>query len=228
MRKRYRYRRRNYQLSLVKMAFVLITVLFFLFLGGRWLTEEITEFFQPDLVDAQVTAIGDIPLYTDFLPVGYAGRTEQKRKIKWIVIHETGNPAAGTNAAMHNRFLHSPEQKEVSLSWHYTVDDREIYHHLPDDEWGYHASDSAVKDGGNACGIGIEICVNEDGNYEQAVDNTAQLVAFLLQRYRLSLEDVKQHGDFTNKNCPERLRDGDGYTEFLAKIQQYMEDEENK
>ena len=79
-----------------------------------------------------------------------------------------------------------------------------------------------MRGGGNDCGIGIEICVNADGNYEQAVDNTAHLAAELLNRYNLSISDVKQHGDFTSKNCPEHLREGDNYEQFLMKIKKYM------
>ena len=173
-------------------------------------------------LDASVTEIDGIPVYTDFLDEAWRGRTGEQHRIKWLVIHETGNPAAGADAAMHNRYLHSEEQKEIPLSWHYTVDDHQIYHHLPDSERGYHAGDSSVKGGGNDCGIGIEICVNADGNYDQAVDNAAHLAAALLKQYHLDISAVKQHGDFISKNCPEHLREGDNYQQFLEKIKQYM------
>ena len=54
------------------------------------------------------------------------------------------------------------------------------------------------------------------------MDNAAHLAAELIKRYGLALSDVKQHGDFTNKNCPERLREGNNYEEFLIKIKNYM------
>lgn len=168
------------------------------------------------------THIDGIPLCTDYVPEDYRGRTCVKREIKWIVIHETGNQKRGADAEMHNRFLHSPEQKSDPLSWHYTVDDKEIYHHIPDDERAYHAGDSGVAGGGNDCGIGIEICVNSDGNYDRAVDHTAHLVAHLLNTYGLDITCVKQHADFIRKNCPEHLREGDHYERFLEKIQKYM------
>ncbi len=176
----------------------------------------------PDYLDGETSDIDGIPLYTDFLDESWRGRTGAKHRIKWLVIHETGNFAAGADAAMHNRYLHSKEQKNTPLSWHYTVDDHQIYHHLPDSEKGYHASDSGTKGGGNDCGIGIEICVNADGDYTKAVDNAARLAAELLNRYHLDISDVKQHGDFTSKNCPERLRQGDNYEQFLQKIKEYM------
>ena len=68
------------------------------------------------------------------------------------------------------------------VSWHYTVDDHEIYHHLPDDEPGYHAGDLMEADGGNMNGVGIEMCVNEDGNYEQTLVNAERLCARLREQ----------------------------------------------
>ena len=213
-----RYRLKKTKQARVQMVIVLLGCL--ILLGG--IVRGISGLLPVSYLDASCSEIDGIPLYTDFLDPDWRGRTGEKHKIKWLVIHETVNPAAGTDAAMHNRYLHSVEQKDVPLSWHYTVDDHQIYHHLPDGERGYHASDSEEKGGGNDCGIGIEICVNEDGNYEQAVDNAAHLAAELIKRYGLALSDVKQHGDFTNKNCPERLREGNNYEEFLIKIKNYM------
>lgn len=199
---------------------VVILLGFIILLGG--IIHTIKLLIPVSYLDASVSQIDGIPLYTDFLDPDWQGRTGEKRRIKWLVIHETGNPAEGADAAMHNRYLHSIEQKEIPLSWHYTVDDRQIYHHLPDSERGYHASDSGTNGGGNDCGIGIEICVNADGDFDQAVDNAAHLAAELLRRYHLSISDVKQHGDFTKKNCPEHLREGDNYELFLKKIKNYM------
>lgn len=206
---------------LINPVFAILLIAFLLMTSFN-LGHKFVSAYWPDLVDERVTQIGSIPLYTDFLPDDYAGRTNIKRRIKWIVIHETGNTSNGSDAAMHNKYLHSEEQKDAFLSWHYTVDDEKIYHHLPDNEAAYHASDSLSKGGGNTNGIGVEICVNADGNYNQAVDNAAKLVAFLLNRYDLDIEDVKQHGDFTKKDCPENLRQGDNYEQFLKKIEEYM------
>jgi len=101
-------------------AGILLVVLFLLSFG---VGNKLGNSYAPNLVDEQVTQIGSIPLYTDFLPDDYAGRTNIKRRIKWIVIHETGNTSNGSDAAMHNKYLHSEEQKDDFLSWHYTVDD---------------------------------------------------------------------------------------------------------
>ena len=216
-RNRRRYRRKRVRRIRRWIAFGILCLLF---LGILW--KGSTFLWPLHGIDETTTSIDGIPLYTDFLDPQWRGRTGELRQIRWLVIHETGNTEAGADAAMHNRYLHSKEQKEIPLSWHYTVDDHQIYHHLPDAERGYHASDSSVKGGGNECGIGIEICVNADGDYDKAVDNAAHLAARLLKQYHLTISDVKQHGDFTSKNCPERLRQGDRYAQFLEKIKQYM------
>lgn len=216
-------RKVRYRLKKGKKARVQLAVTLFgcaILIGG--FVHMIVFLLAPVYLDGDVSDIDGIPLYTDFLDESWRGRTGEERRIKWLVIHETDNFAVGADAAMHNRYLHSEEQKEIPLSWHYTVDDHQIYHHLPDAERGYHASDSGVSGGGNDCGIGIEICVNADGDYTQAVDNAAHLAAELLNRYHLDISDVKQHGDFTNKNCPERLREGDHYQQFLLKIKEYL------
>ena len=158
---------------------------------------------------------GEVSVITDILPSEYAGRTEQKRHIRYLVIHETGNTKVGADAAAHNSYLHSEEQKTIPLSWHYTVDDRMIYHHLPDDEVAYHAGER----NGNLYGIGIEICVNKDGDYQQALANGAMLCACLLDAYDLDLEDIKQHYDFSGKNCPENLRKNEHWQTFLQMVQ---------
>lgn len=166
-------------------------------------------------------AVGDIPVYTDFLPDDYAGNSQIERRIRWLVIHETDNYSPSADAQAHNSYLHSAKQQNVALSWHYTVDDHEIYHHLPDNIAAYHASDGMRAKGGNEAGIGIEICVNQGGDYQKAVDNAAQLCAYLLKSYRLDIDDIKQHHDFCGKDCPDRLRENDNWSEFLAKVKQY-------
>lgn len=114
-------------------------------------------------------------------------------------------PRRGPNAQRHSAFLLSGGEGETS--WHYTVDDHEIYHHIPDNEVAWHAGDKEKEDGGNLCGIGVELCVNEDGNFESTFENGARLTARLLQIHHLELSAVKQHGDFIEKNCPQTIRD---------------------
>lgn len=158
-----------------------------------------------------------VPVRTVLLETGSAGRPGTKREIRYVVIHETGNPGEGTGAKSHSNYLQAGGDGR-GTSWHYTVDDREIYHHVPDDEVAYHASSAD----GNNHGIGVELCVNADGDFEQTFDNGAKLAACLLKAYGLSADDLRQHGDFTEKNCPETIRNTGRWKEFTEKVKGYL------
>lgn len=166
--------------------------------------------------------IRGIPVYEELLAEDTLGRPGEKRQIKWLVIHETANTSSGADAEAHSRFLQE-NTYVAALSWHYTVDDHQIYHHLPDDEIAYHASDQLKEGGGNYNGIGIELCVNSDGDFEQTLENAAALAAYLLDQYDLSLDHVKKHGDFTDKVCPKTLIETGRWEEFLQMIQTQLE-----
>ena len=169
----------------LRVSLMLTVGLMIVSFAAGMLTQRIV--FREPQTDAGLTYIEDIPVMTDFLPEGTRARPGQKREIKYLVIHETDNTGSGANAAAHNSFIHQNANAEEGIvSWHYTVDDHEIYHHLPDDETAYHAGDGMEKNGGNMNGIGIEMCVNSDGNYEQTLINTEKLCARLLIEYDLN------------------------------------------
>lgn len=171
--------------------------------------------------DANLQSIGEIPVITDLLEIGSNRRPAIEREIRWIVIHETDNREPSAGAYNHDLFLHS-DDSQVN-SWHYTVDDSEIYHHLPDNEVGWHAGDKKTENGGNMTGIGIEMCVNQGSDYEKTLENTAKLVATLMVSYNLTMDEVKFHQDFTGKICPHRL-----ITEGRVKEFRLMIDKEYK
>lgn len=171
--------------------------------------------------DAHLSYIAGIPVHEDFLPEGCAARPGQKRQIKYVVIHETDNTKTGANAEAHNHYLHGDGQNEKT-SWHYTVDDHEIWHHIPDDETAYHAGDGMKQGGGNMNGIGVEMCVNADGDYEQTLQNAQKLAATLLYEYGLSIDDLKKHQDFSGKNCPSQLLNNGRWDEFVQGVQEQL------
>ena len=140
------------------------------------------------------TEVFGVPVHTSLMSADIEARTAIKREIKYIVIHETDNTNEGANAERHSDYLNRGISGETS--WHYTVDDTEIYHHVPDDEIAWHAGDTKNPDGGNAHGIGIELCVNCDGDFEKTFENGAKLTAYLLCAYRLDITAVTQHADY--------------------------------
>src|SRR5690625_3772511 len=104
---------------------------------------------------------------------------------KYITVHNTANTNKGANAKMHARY-----QKNGSggrqASWHYQVDDTEIWQSLEDNQQGWHAGDGSGK--GNTQSIGIEICENSDGDFDKAVENAQWLIIKLMNKYNIPLK----------------------------------------
>ncbi len=180
-----------------------------------------------DIVSDAPNEIADIPVTTDFLPIGAAGRTGKTRKIHYITIHETDNKRPSADAEAHNEYIHEHGMYN-KLSWHYTVDENEIYHHIPDDETAFHAGDNIRREGGNRNGIGIELCVNRGSDFDQTMHNAAILTAYLLDKYNLTIDDVKKHQDFSGKHCPSTIISEGRWDEFKAMVEQALYDRRNQ
>lgn len=123
-------------------------------------------------------------------------------KRKFITIHETANTDRGADAATHGRL----QQNGFSASWHYTVDDKQAVQSYPHSAQCWHAGDG--RGDGNLDSIGIEICVNSDGNFKKAVENAANLVKRIMKDENIPLSNVVQHNHWSGKNCPTNLRNG--------------------
>ncbi len=168
--------------------------------------------------DANIAMAFDIPVNQAIVSDFSKNRPMIIREIKYIVIHETDNISPSADAKNHADYLLSAE--EVN-SWHYTVDENTIYHHIPDHEVAWHAGDQLTKNGGNLNGVGIEMCVNEGSSYTQTLDNTAKLVATLLHAYNLDVDDVRKHQHFSGKLCPAGLLEEEDWNAFLEDISNY-------
>lgn len=161
-----------------------------------------------------------IPIKVDIVPKskrpGYAMKPE------YITVHQTGNTDKGANAAMHNRYVHN---NAPNPSWHYTVDDKEAYQHLPLTENGWHAGDG-TNGTGNRKSIAVEICINRDGNLAKAEANAAWLMAKLIKESS-TLKPfpacMKQHYDWSKKNCPAQIRGRtNGWANFLKEVEKHL------
>ncbi len=134
----------------------------------------------------------------------------------WIVIHDTANTDTGGTALSHANYLYNSTLSgaELWVSWHFTVDDHDIYESLPEDERGFHAGDGSVLPyqgttylgGGNRNGIGIEMAINYGGDLYRTWQRTSKLTADLMVRYNLPRDHMKYHNDFSGKDCPKSLR----------------------
>jgi N-acetylmuramoyl-L-alanine amidase CwlA len=138
-------------------------------------------------------------------------------KLKGVAIHWTANTGKKANAEANRNFFQNTVN---SASAHYVVDDRSIIECVPDGEVAYHvgakkytslgmkftqgtqANDGIPFYSPNFFLIGIEICVNEDGNWAQAYKNAVELAAYLLKEHGLTVNDLYRHNDITGKNCP--------------------------
>jgi len=146
----------------------------------------------------------------------------------YITIHNTGNRSASATAANHAIYLTGVTAANVPVSWHFTVDDLEVWQHLPLDESGWHAGDNLGP--GNTTTIGIEICENHlpdnMNKYLEAENNAAWLCAQLIKdsnSLRPFPECMKQHFDWSGKNCPSVIRGrSNGWNVFLSKIEGHL------
>jgi hypothetical protein len=126
-----------------------------------------------------------------------------------LVVHGTGNRAAGAHAAAHRDYFEGHPQRQVAA--HYVVDDRSVIRCVPEDEVAYHAGaaryrEAAVRHLGPHPGratIGVEICVNRDGDFALAWCNAASLAADILQRHGWGVDAIYRHFDLTGKRCPD-------------------------
>ncbi|MEY9979670.1 N-acetylmuramoyl-L-alanine amidase family protein [Lysinibacillus sp. RC79] len=132
---------------------------------------------------------------------------------KYIVVHETDNTRSGADADAHARLQYNGNSR--SASWHYTVDDKEAVQSF-EHAWRCWAAGSNK---GNNEGIQVEICVNADGNYLKAVQNTAELVAKILKDEGIPISNVVQHNHCSGKNCPSQMRAGKvSWSQFITMV----------
>lgn len=168
-----------------------------------------------------MTSLSSLRIIQDFIPRGRRNRPGTHIRPTFITIHNTDNTDPGADAAAHARFAKAGAGEGSNIrSWHYTVDDKVIYQHLPIDELGYHAFANA-----NASSIGIEICMYRGMAAPAAYDRAAQLAAALLGELGLnSSSKLKQHHDWTGKNCPSVLRGrANGWRDFLAAVDAHLQ-----
>ena len=79
---------------------------------------------------------------------------------------------------------------------------------------------------GNSASIAIEICVNSDGHLYMAEKNAAKLAAALLKQYNLSIDQLRMHHDWSGKECPRPMIEGQSesmsWESFKKQVYNYM------
>lgn len=150
-----------------------------------------------------------LPIQKKIIKYNYSNRNG--RKIEYIVVHDTGNTGKGADVNAHFNFFNGADRQS---SADYFVDDHSIGQFVEDWNYSWHCGDGKGRYGiTNSNSIGIEICINSDGNYVQAVKNTAELVRFLMKKYNIDINHVVRHYDASRKSCPNQIIRGvDGIT----------------
>src|SRR5699024_6340946 len=140
---------------------------------------------------------------------------------KYITVHNTANSSKGADAKMHAIYQRNGSGGRKA-SWHYTVDDKEIWQSLKDNQQGWHAGDGGGQ--GNAQSIGIEICENSDGDFDKAVANAQELIRNLMDKHNIPIDNVVPHKHWSGKNCPHKLLDT--WDDFVNGITKEVEPDE--
>ena len=133
--------------------------------------------------------------------------------IEYIVVHDTGNYSNGANAEMHFRYFNGGNR---NASADFFVDDSNIIQFNDYNKYySWHCGDGGGKysiTNGNS--IGIEMCINNDGNYEQTVLNTIDLVKYLMKTLNINIDHVVRHYDASRKNCPQTMNNNGDWSKW--------------
>lgn len=154
-----------------------------------------------------------------YRPVKFNFSSRQGSKISWLVVHDTGNPSKGADAEAHRRFFSSKRKSSA----HYFVDDKQIIQIIGDSQASWHCGDNQGKGRAlNGCkntnSIGIELCINQDGDYDKAYKNLVELVKNLMVKFKIDLDHVCRHYDVSRKRCPGTFFDRGLWTKFKEDI----------
>ena len=128
---------------------------------------------------------------------------------KYIVIHETDNFRKGATALVHAKAQY---QGNLSTSVHFYCGSDGVYQasDYTSSCWSIGKNYNAVHsitDANNYNVISIEICVNEDGDYNIARANAIELVKFLMGDLGITEDRVIRHFDAKGKYCPRKMMD---------------------
>ncbi len=137
--------------------------------------------------------------------IKYNFSSRHKTKIKYIVIHDTGNTRKGAGAHNHYLYFGGGNRK---ASAHYIIDEKEVIQLVNDNDSSWHCGDGKGVFGiTNLNSLGLEICVNEDGNFAKTQENAIELIRYLMDVHNIPKVNVVRHFDASRKICPRSLSD---------------------
>lgn len=120
--------------------------------------------------------------------------------IKYIVIHDVGTKGS---TAIDNYIYFNGADRQSSADFFVDADNIiQLADYNKDYSW--HCGDGKGKYGiTNNNSIGIEMCLVEP--FDKVVDNTIELVKYLMKELNIPIDNVVRHYDASRKNCPGSL-----------------------
>lgn len=157
--------------------------------------------------------------------IAYNRSNRNGNEIKYIVIHDTGNSKKGANAENHYKYFNGGNR---NASADFFVDDKQTL--CVNDYYKYytwHVGDGKGKYGiTNSNSIGIEICINSDGDRQKAIERTIILVRQLMIELNIPIERVVRHYDASRKSCPNSMK-ANNWAEWCEFKKKLIEEEQS-
>lgn len=149
----------------------------------------------------------------DYVPESSKKRTGRKMTPTTLTIHSTANTKS--TARNERDYLTNPSNTN-STGYHMVVDETQCICCIPFTEVAYHAGDGA-NGPGNTTSVALEIC--ESGDRERTLQHAAQVAAWFLKGRGWGTDKLRQHYNWSGKNCPRILRDTGRWPEFVQMVQ---------
>ena len=128
-------------------------------------------------------------------------RTKRTKDILYIVVHDTGNVDIGANAERHFQYFNGANRD--SSADIFTDDTQALQVNDYHTYYTWHCGDGGGKYGiTNSNSVGVEMCINADGDYDKAFANTVEVVKYLMSELDIDINHVVRHYDASRKNCP--------------------------
>lgn len=152
------------------------------------------------------------------LKINYLFTTNNKKIGKkfnpnMIVVHNTANVSSAHNEV---KWL-SNITNTSTTSFHFAVDDNEVYQAIPTSNWAYHAGNYDI----NLKSIGIEIAkskITDETIKNTAINNAVLLIKLLMNYYDINIDNVITHQDASGKICPHDIIERYGLLNFYNDI----------
>lgn len=153
--------------------------------------------------------ISEASIY-DFMQIGYnvTQMDRSAKDIKYIVVHDTGNVRESADALNHYKYFNSGNQKasaDFFIDSERAIRTNDYYRY-----YTWHCGDGGPEAKiNNRNSIGVEICINRDGDYGAAVEKAAKIVRNLMKELDIEADHVVRHYDASGKDCPMTMNNAD-------------------